>query len=196
MWRRAGPSCPLPASGSFRQHPWCGSAAVASPSPAALDGFTYCASLCLSLPIPAYRVVLLGLFGHTLFLRGIVTWSVPMETFVPISYMLHKHMRRKRPCPEELWIMKPEKGHGSPAMLQWYDRTDCGQRWAPPEQDHICLYTAVSCKHSQVVRGRQHCVVSRWETEAKRLSNLSICLTELRNEPGPSSSTPTASPPS
>lgn len=74
---------------------------MASPSLAALEGFTHWASLCFSLPVPPYRVILLGLFGHTLFLWDIVTWGVSMEIFVPMSYVSHEHMRRNKPCPEE-----------------------------------------------------------------------------------------------
>lgn len=67
---------------------------------------------------------------------------------------------------------------------------------AEPQQSRLTSAFTWPHKHSRVVRGRQRCDVSRWQTEAKKLSNLSACLLELRIESGPSSSSPTASPPS
>lgn len=95
-------------------HPWCRHAAAASPFPAVLGGFTCWASSCFSLAIPPHRTGLFGLFQHTLFLQGIVSLRAPMEIFISVSYMTHKHIR-KRPCPKELTvqIVKPEEGPDS-----------------------------------------------------------------------------------
>lgn len=186
VWMRDGSSCPLPASGSIRQH--LQHRRRLCPAPCRLpwvDSHTGlpCASASQYLP------------------TGSSCWAcLGTRCFCGVLSPGESQWKLLSPCPTchmNIWgeidpAQKSCKQARERSWLpSWCHSVTTAQIAAPAEQAHICLYMAtINTLKPWEWESTMFCL----DGKLRQRGNLSVCLMELGNEPGPPSCAPAARP--